>query len=210
MSGPNVNRIVPVVAPFSDSDETWLHRLAALCCEAHTAAPGGVTLEIGTRSGGSAATLAAALMDAYGRLEACPPLITCDPYGRRPYHDGTGRYDTDYGRDRYLHMRGLLVGLPFHAHFRLPSLDFLPILERCEWWEDGRAIPMRNVSFAFLDGEHDADTILTEARTVMAGLLPGGIIVADNVDHDPRTVPGLRELGDVELEGPWAILRRRG
>lgn len=206
-----IERVVAVAAPYADTDALWLRRLAALCQEAHTAAPGGVTVEIGTRAGGSAAVLAAALMDTYGSIEACPPLLTCDPYGCRPYNDGKATHtDTDYGRVYYAQAKALLMGIPFHAHFRLPSRDFLPLLATAEWWEDGRATPFRNVTFAFLDGEHDAESILAEAQAVLAGMLPGGIVVIDNVDHDPRAVPWLRELGAVELVGPWAILRRRG
>lgn len=201
--------IVPRVRDHTDTDEAYLYRLAEFCATAHRQLPGGCSIEIGTRMGGSAAVIAAAMLDTYGDAWKCPPLLTCDPYGCRPYNDGRGVFGTDYGRVNYLTMKHVLANVAFHAHFRLPSRTFLALIQTAEWWEDGTAVPMRRVSFAFLDGEHDAASILMEARTMLNGMLPGGIIVVDNVDHDPASIPGLRALGDVMLQGPWAILTPR-
>src|SRR5437867_1523539 len=68
----------------SDMTEEALCFYASEFWKAHERAPGGMSLEIGTREGGSA-VVALRILDELYALDRRPMLITVDPYGNRPY-----------------------------------------------------------------------------------------------------------------------------
>jgi hypothetical protein len=68
---------------------------------------------------------------------------------------------------------------------------------------------MGNLTFCLLDGDHSSKAILSELSALWNGgwMHPAGIVCVDNIDCDPRTAPGIRELYNAELGPTWAIVR---
>jgi hypothetical protein len=155
---------------------------------AHSLTPHGLSVEFGTRKGGSALLQLLALEDMY-RPAPPPFLFTVDPYGGKPYSGGgpeTGPRRVLYGGAEFSHMKALLARFQNHVHFYMESLEFLKVIPMIGYWRDSGRREFAPVSFAFLDGDHDADTVGAE----VAGLLPfmsrSGIILVDNFDKDLR------------------------
>lgn len=194
MTAEQLNEIVVAAVPHSDGGAARLAWYAEQFVAAHRGLPGGPVLEIGTRAGGSA-YLWLRLLDAlYGTEHEPPMVVTVDPYGDRPYHDGVGIGHYGYGGTIYCEQKLLLAPFPNHMHFRLPSRDWFRTIAAADpilaYWQDGLSRPFRGFSFVFLDGEHDATTIGAELAACFATmdfLRPGARVCIDNADHDRRT-----------------------
>lgn len=201
ISDAEILACVETAAPHSD-DEAWLLEwYAHEFVQSHRAAPLGPSLEVGTRAGGSAYLWLLLLRHLYG-ADGSPMVFTVDPYGDRPYHDGVqmGRYF--YGPSLYVAQKQLLAAFPNHAHFLMTSNDFLTIATdprfHLRYWRNGQPRQYRGFSFAYLDGEHDHSSILSELAFLygIRGLmLPGARVCIDNVNWDPQTIPMLGDGG---------------
>jgi hypothetical protein len=184
--------IVEIAVAHSDSDIQQFTWFAEHFLQTQERAPG-MVLEVGTRAGGSAYLWLRLLEEIVG---AMPPLVaTVDPYGGRPYNDGrqVGRHY--YGDEHYLAQRALLAPFSNHTHWMLPSRDFFALAVRgIPYWRNGVSYMYGNVGWAYLDGEHDADSILRDVETLIEtpGMMAsGGAIMIDNVDYSPTTVDAL-------------------
>lgn len=185
--------------------ENFLHA-AHVFCRAHAAKPDGVSIEIGTRRGGSALLFLRLLEILYPARQR-PPLLTVDPYGRKRYLGGDSSVTAMYGDEDYLASKALLAPFPNHGHFLMTSHEFFARMRGVLLWQDcgvqdGKvyhAVRTLGVgtTFVFLDGDHsweaiegELDLIFPEPASMdMAG--PGWgspVVLVDNVTHkDPRT-----------------------
>ncbi|MFA6118164.1 MAG: class I SAM-dependent methyltransferase [Sphingomonas sp.] len=178
-------------------DDTY-RCLAQSFVAAHEQAPNGVSVEVGTRRGGSALMQLLLLEDLYP--EAIRPLlITIDPYGGKPYFVGGDREAVRglYGNDEYVAAKRLLYGYSNHLHFPVISLDWLAFAKAGMrvWSRGGMIVPAATgITHVLLDGDHDARTIIEEVQGFLPMLKPGGRIVIDNTPDDPKTIPWLEEV----------------
>jgi len=94
----------------TDMPAEQLKAVGELFVEAHAAAPNGLSIEVGTRRGGSALYFLHLLEKLYGTNEK-PDLFTIDPYGFKPYENGIpGTVKLPlYGEAEYLAMKALLA-----------------------------------------------------------------------------------------------------
>lgn len=195
----------------------------------------GLSLEVGTRRGGSALMFLMLLEQLYEGLEK-PYLFSVDPYGFKPYVSGKpGVEDIPiYGDPDYLAMKALLAKYPNHAHFKMTSLDFFDRMSGCSFWFPspkpfvathqpgefalGEEKRMGNLAFCLLDGDHSAKTIRRELEWLWFSwaqgsvwMNPAGIVCVDNVECDPKTRPMIEadfkaDFGQVG-ENQYAIVR---
>lgn len=193
---------------------------AAAFREAHAAARWGLSVEVGTRRGGSAMLFLMLLDQIYNGYEK-PHLVTVDPYGCKPYVSGIPGLENIpiYGDPEYLAMKSLLAKFPAHMHFKLCSLDFFQRMHGCPYWSPGvkpfttptqpgefalgEERRMSNLTFCLLDGDHSEKTISAELNHLWRGsdgdlerqrtpwMNPAGIVCVDNVESDPRTIPAI-------------------
>lgn len=178
---------------------------------AHIAVPNGLSVEVGTRCGGSALLQLRLLSSLYG--SESPPLITIDPYGDKPYLIGQNQcVQALYGNDAYVAAKRLLADFPNHLHFPITSLDWLGFAENgLRVWHKGRALApaIDGLAHVFLDGDHDAKTIIGEVSGFLRMIRPGGCILIDNVDDDPATMDVLKSMAGVERPNPKMALIRK-
>ena len=236
-SSKDVRDLVLVCSEFSDRGEEGLQAWADEFVDAHLRAPGGLSIEVGTRIGGSALLFGGLLEHLYG--ESPPPLWTVDPYGGKPYVDGFGGTFPGYGDDAYLAMRQNLGRAPYHAHWLMKSDDFFQRMYGLQFWRPGTTtVPgvdittgakrvermgeryvagLGSASFILHDGEHSMQSILSDVDKARYWLKPGGALVIDNTDSDPDTIPALSTgagcwfnalpKSSLDTKGRWAILR---
>jgi hypothetical protein len=183
--------------PYSFGDPQRITEWAELFVEAHQAAPGGLSIEIGSWRGGTALVFLRLLERLYP-AETRPMLFTVDPYGDKPYDGGDGPAKPAlYGDADYVVMKKLLARFPHHAHFYMTSAAFF-VRPATYWWL-GLEQQVERVSFALVDGEHDAWSIRDDVHDVGLVMAPDGIIVVDNIDNDPRTDTVLGDVATQQL-----------
>jgi len=155
-----------------------------------------LTLEIGAYKG--ATTLAILeLMRCLHPADRQPLVVTVDPYGGKPYNGGnTAGIHTDqlYGDPIYGTAKTNLAAYTNHAHFLLTGEDFLRRCMGARYWQLGEPRVLNHVTFAFVDGDHDAHTIVAECQLLIPLMRPGARLVVDNVDMDTHTVNELQGL----------------
>jgi predicted O-methyltransferase YrrM len=142
--------------------------------------------EVGTRSGDSAILL----LDAIRESGKSRWLFTVDPYGDKPYH-GADSYD--YGEQHY---RNAMKGLSdfayehdlLHCHYRMRSQEFGWMCENIEFWY-GRGTHRQKYGFVYLDGEHRVEAVAKELEYFLPRLVPGGVIVIDDIGMLGGAVP---------------------
>lgn len=149
--------------------------------EAHKAAPGGVTMEIGSYQGRTTKAILDFLNLIYS--DRAPLVITVDPYGSKFYNSGDSKGDLNYGDNLYLDLKKNTLTYSNHAHFKVTSFEALAILPGLHYYREGISNRMDSFSFVFLDGEHDLDTVMKEHNVLTNFLLTGGRMVVDNVDN---------------------------
>lgn len=210
-------RIVKAVEAVSDRGHDGLLAWGRLLIEAHQRAPQGLTIEVGSRLGGSAVLFGALLEAMYG-VDDCPPLWTVDPYGSKPYEGGdTGAAGPPiYDADVYAAAKHNLVEAHMHSHWMMESREFFRRLDGLSYWRagektmrcldtaTGKALERRigeahtagrgSASFILLDGEHSAYAIANDFRAAALWLKPSGCIVVDNLKTDPKSVDLLFEM----------------
>lgn len=223
-------RVEGTDSDLTDMPPEMLNLYSAVFQEAHNGpARWGLSVEVGTRRGGSALMFLLLLDKLYEGFEK-PLLITVDPYGFKPYVSGKpGVEDIPiYGDPDYLAMKSLLAKWANHSHFKLESLDFFYRMQGSRYWFPGakafttKSQPgefalgeekkMGNVTFCLLDGDHSARTIQSElghlwgGRNALTGartnpwMHPAGIVCVDNAGDDPKTIPALEADYNVELK----------
>lgn len=189
----------------SDISLEQLTAYARVFVEAHERAPGGLSIEVGTREGGSALVWLLLLREIYG--DAPPPLFTVDPYGGKDY-EGTHIYHDGH----YLLSKAALGPYPNHAHFLLRSMDFFAPLAHRPYWRNRVEYKIDNFSFVFLDGEHQTPAI-TEEMQVLLGpdrlMAPTGTILIDNANHAGGTWAMLEGYAATRVDagGQGAVIR---
>lgn len=217
---PPVPSIVSECLPHSDMKHPEFTALAREFVRAHTAAPLGASVEIGTRRGGSALLMLMLLVKQkqYDQLLGPLPMVfSVDPYGGKPYNGGNGIFPGLYGDVEYRAMRALLAPFTNHAHFLMTSSDFLRMAAGVgsgtwRYWHEGNEQRLvNNTSFVLHDGQHDAPSIASDLRDLLAWkFLPaGGRIVIDNVDVDPATkgaVAGIAGDYGAEVSFPTPLM----
>ena len=160
---------------------------------AHLAAPGGLSIEIGSYAGDTAKAMLTHLSSLY---PVDPPMVfTVDPYGRKRYNGGDCVGELTYGHDLFLHLKKNLVGFTNHAHFLLSSFDFISGVLGAKHWNNGQERVIADLTYVLLDGEHDQFTVCTELKALEPYLAHGGRVVIDNVDKDPLLIPELLKMG---------------
>lgn len=107
---------------------------------AHERAPGGLTIEIGTRVGGSAFLWAVLLDEMYEGKP--PPLWTVDPYGSKPYVGGDGPPAPIYDIEMYSTMKQNMLVVKNHSHWLMTSQDFFARLSGVSYWWPGERMQM--------------------------------------------------------------------
>lgn len=187
-----VEAIVIKASDHSDMDLRRLHNLAAWFIRAHEQAPGGVSIEVGTRRGGSAWLCLRLLQHMYPP-GAVPMLFTVDPYGDKPYHGGDVTLHAAYGDYDYFLAKRLLAPFTSHAHFHLMGETFFHALGGHAFWWRGVKQRFDGFTFVLLDGDHDALTVLAEVEHACVRLAPGGIVFVDDIDKDPRLAQLLQQ-----------------
>lgn len=221
---------------ISDMTKEVLHVYGEAFVEAHRAAPGGLSLEVGTRQGGSALLFLTLLNRIYeGGIKPC--LFTVDPYGYKPYDSGIPGVEPApiYGDPDYLEMKQHLAPFAFHSHFKIESLDFFDRMYNCTYWHPGEEIyksktqegdfalgqrsRMGNLTFCLLDGDHNYRTIASElghlwgGRNALTGsrinpwMNPKGTVCVDNIDCDPKTKPFIEANFNAVFGPTWAIVK---
>jgi hypothetical protein len=223
-----IDEIIARARPHSDIPGAYLPKILEAFVEAHQRSPGGLSIEVGTRCGGSAMMFLELLKLMY-KPEDMPMLWTVDPYGQKPYHGGDVKGCTPYGNWEFGEAKKLLASYVNHVHWYMTSHEFfsrvaLGACEKCEgrdfhtyWWHGEKRSLEDHITFAFLDGEHDVMSVATELAYLRQDdlLRHDGTIVIDNVDVDPLMLSELRFKGeqwlvDLEEGGPYAVLRFKG
>lgn len=219
--------IVASALPHSDQKPEDLLWAANAFVAAHRARPGGLTVEVGTRSGGSALCWLR-LIEALYPGPFLPSVFSVDPYGRKPYVEYEQDTTMRYGDSHYLDMKRLLAPFANHAHFLLDSRAFFTLLVGEKLWRDAGENDGKNwtvesrfgehTTFVFLDGDHTLEGIEGDLDAIYPWRAPacGGwrpvLTVIDNVVHkDPRVMPMLQSDWDVVISpsGIQALVRGR-
>lgn len=213
-----IDEIVRLAADHSDRDIAGLTFWAEAFVSAHTAAPFGLSIEIGSREGGGSLMFLKLIEMLYPSETLRPMLFTVDPYGfKPPDHAQVGDVFGFYGHGAYVAQKKLLADYPNHAHFLLPSTTFLQRLRGAPYWVPGAerkptkltrpsggaaeewvSVPVGEqqtidrATFVLLDGDHAAATVAAELELLWWSprlMHPQGVVVVDDVDHDPATLP---------------------
>jgi len=197
----NDNWLVASIMQHGDASEATYRTLADQFRLAHSGrALGGLSIEVGTRRGGSALLQLVLLDTVYSGWPNKPMLITVDPYGGKDYRGGGGKVAYNlYGDDEYIAAKKLLSNFGNHVHFPITSLDFLTFVERgLRLWRGGQEVWVTkdSTSFVFLDGDHDQGTIMAEVACFTPMLLPGGRILIDNTDEEPVLMEALQTFAE--------------
>lgn len=138
-------------------------------------------VEIGTREGGSALLFLEAI-----RASKIPrPLITVDPYGLA-YISGPDHYQP-IGEERYRQAMKMLSEFSHqhrltHIHQRMTSEAFMKMWPEIGLWIEGEQINKRPFGLVYLDGEHTEDAVNLELDWLLPQMIPGGLIIIDDIE----------------------------
>jgi hypothetical protein len=223
VAGEALCQLVVKAIPHSDQKPEDLLFAAQVFVAAHHVQPGRLSIEVGSRSGGSA-YLFLLLIQALYEGPLYPTLFTVDPYGRKPYAEYGQEATMLYGDDHYVAMKKLLAPFANHAHFLLDSREFFARLGGARFWRDlGRRDEkywtaegvVGDPSFVFLDGDHSMEGIAADltaifgekalqgtphGETAWRNPAGGPAVLIDNVVHkDPRVLPMLERDWDMTL-----------
>lgn len=212
--------LVLLAAKRSDMHVDALLKTAQLFVDAHNAVPGGLSIEIGSRIGGTAVMFAELLKLLY--IDP-PQLWTVDPYGNKPYVGGEHNVLPPlplYTDKEFVELKSAMAGYPFHTHWKLESHEFFSRLNGAGYWTAGvkelvaagggkevrlrigekRVAGRAGAAFILLDGEHSMESIDRDVADAVPWLATQGVLVVDNIDADRRTVG--------RLKANWAKLFR--
>lgn len=143
-----------------------------------------IALEFGTRNGGSALALLAAIL----ATDCRRVLVTVDPYGSLPYRNDHGLLPWRYTSKEYRNAMAEIAGVA-----RAEKLNWVHYLARDDEYMDliwpnlplyllnpAEKSPM--LAFAYLDAEHTNDAIRRQLVWAQGRLERGGAIIVDDVD----------------------------
>lgn len=197
---------VDLALPHTDMSRASLSAMGRLFVVAHQCARGELSVEIGTRRGGSALLMLTLLDHLY---TAAPMLFTVDPYGNKPYtHNLKYEPVTEFGDETFLAAKALLGARANHAHWYCRSVDFLEGMGGRPYWQDGIRRPIDDFAFVLLDGAHDMFSVARELDLVLPRLHHRGFVVIDNTEVDPRMRQFLAGYGAVEHTPGQAFITR--
>ncbi len=179
--------LVRFAKAYSDKTLIELDDLAKAFIASHGMNPGGLTLDIGTRQGGSA-LLFLGLLELMGLSSM---VFTIDPYGGKPYEGGDGAAVPLYDVPDYLVAKRVLAPFPNHAHWYCSSEMFLGGMACGNYWWQGTVRHIDSYSFVFLDGEHTAQSVGNDLAVLWELMQPGASVVVDNAHKDPNTKEAL-------------------
>lgn len=231
-SQEQVKAAVKACAPHSDRGEEGLLGWATAFIDAHQRSPGGLSIEIGARAGGSGLLFLKLIELLYPAEMDRPLLVSVDPYGFKPYDGGAGFGGPIYGHGAYLMQRKLLADWPNHAHFLMASTEFFARMNGAKYWVptpqlvevfeaeqnakvmlptgQPRLFGTQDTTFVLLDGDHDAWTIAQELEALWRRWMrPNGVVVVDNADCDPRTETVLVNYAHARPAKEWAVVTGR-
>ena len=191
----DLDRIVDHAGIHSDMGNLKLQLLAESFVAAHALVPDGLSVEVGTRAGGSA-LLQLLLMGHMYCTTKRPLLFTIDPYGGKPYMKNNCKL---YDLPVYGAAKMNLALFATHVHYMMTSQDYLKHVADLGYWWGGVARQVKRLAFVLLDGAHDADTVDMELQGFMPRVAPGGRILIDNVAMDPAVWPLLQKYGPTPL-----------
>lgn len=142
--------------------------------------PTGVALEIGTRAGGSA-------LLALSSNPGLHTILCVDPYGSKPFRDMDGAVHNTFTDDLYRMASAMLTKYALdnnrvYIPFKMTSSDFFRIY--ADLWLEGTPTPLRDLKFSYVlvDGDHSDETVQMELDNLEKRMMPGGIILVDNID----------------------------
>ena len=169
--------LVKLTKKYSDSkgDDAMLFNLAEYLLKTPKVTSQPPFLEIGTRRGGSALLMLKIIEKKFPHSV----LMTIDPYGDKPYDDKPWKYGSKF----YKEMKRLLSPFGNHIHYHMTSADFIKILDKINYWYDGKKRNFSNISFAFLDGSHIPKTVKMEFNNLFPRLIHRGYMIVDNTDY---------------------------
>lgn len=209
MIGNRIATALDLFARFTDGPED-AEPVACRFAQALSEAGGEAALEIGVRAGG----MSAIFCYLAARLRPPPFMVfSIDPWGCAPYAERGEDVSSilAYGERFYAEARALLARFPNSVLYRLDADLFLDgVLPHLRWWFEHTAFPTspRFLSFAYLDGRHDAASVVSETMRVLPHVAPRGCVLIDNVDKCPEAAAFLRaafprlrieDLGDRRL-----------
>jgi predicted O-methyltransferase YrrM len=173
----------------------------------------GPIVEIGTRLGGSAICFMEVLCY-YGKKKQ---IITVDPYGSLPFETCenlnpcvNSEYDEDmYRRAIYEMSKFAYENCMDHMHFKATSTYFMKQYDKLETFDEGKAVPVKNPSFVYLDGSHKYK--IAEANFFFNKLQKGGFIVIDDTELlQPKIDKAFGNRGNVfHIPGNRSIVTHR-
>lgn len=164
-----------------------------------------IALEFGTRSGGSALALLAAILETDSRRV----LVTVDPYGELPYQNDKGllpwKYTSDHYRDAMSEVSAVAKAEKLNwVHYLAKDEEYM----ECIWpviplylLEPAERSP--SLAFAYLDAEHTNEAVRKALLWAKGRLEKGGTIVVDDVDW-------LSDKGEWMLSECPTAVRREG
>lgn len=208
-NGEEIATAVCTAAPHSDQLHDGLVHCAQIFIKAHQRVPFGTSIEVGTRNGGSAFLFLQLIEILYKNWHP-PMLLTCDPYGGKPYvASDTEKHFQPYWNENYQASKKLLAPFSNHAHFLMSSHEFLSKIWDTTFWYCGQPHKFAGLSFVFLDGEHEANSVVTDLDLIWDHWMDPknpGLVLVDNADKDPKLLPLLTERFLIESKsgmGAW-------
>jgi hypothetical protein len=139
-------------------------------------------VELGTRCGGTALLTLWAIKES----KVDRPLITVDPYGDKPYRLDADRINDTMGYGESFQRQAAQGIAEFCKenelscwHYRLLDRDFMNIWDTIEIWYKGQLLG-KKFGYAYLDAEHDVDTVQTELAWFKPRMFENGLIVIDD------------------------------
>lgn len=163
----------------------------------------GLFCEIGTRRGGSLQIAIDAALETGQHRH----YISVDPYGNIPYNDGKAITTYDYTNNMKAEAMAQIW-----AYVAEKGVNFVHwcLTDKMFFEKFGSGVPVydQNVvfhgsyAFAFLDGPHDAVSIVEELSFFSPRMLPGAQVVIDNIESfDVKAVlNAANRLGFDEVE----------
>lgn len=148
----------------------------------------GMFVEIGTRMGGTAILLLAAIKNS-NNINI--PLITIDPYGNKPYpqpqHGEGFVWKMDYGEEFYRRAMHEIAKFAYDnkmtwVNYRMKSQDWIEVFPKTGILLENEKLKEK-YSFAYLDGEHYDVTVNKELEYFMPRMVPNGMIVIDDIEN---------------------------
>lgn len=161
---------------------------------------GDAALEIGCRAGGSSS--------GFSHIAKIHKpdytIISCDPWGSKPYNPGTFRWrntvgieKVDYNDIFYVSAKKNLAQFDNHILFKQDSYTFLRhTLPHFIWWRDGKQYPRTSkfLSFVFIDGMHDDKSVMEDYEGVRPFVADQAIVIFDNISYCPGTWERLNQM----------------